>query len=104
MGQDDRAPVLEELDKKIRRAKSVREKQEFQNKPGVGISYAFRLTTEMAAALVVGAGIGWLMDSWLGTGPWGMLVFLFVGFVAGILNAYRTARRIADFTWNEGER
>ena len=50
----------------------------------------------MAAALVIGAGIGWLMDGWLGTDPWGMLVFLFVGFVAGILNAYRTAKRVAD--------
>ena len=51
----------------------------------------------MAAALLVGFGIGWLIDGWLGTGPWGMLVFLVVGFVAGILNAYRTARRVANF-------
>ena len=96
MVQDDRTPALEDLDRKIGRAKSGREQREFRSNSGVGMSYAFRLTTEMAAALVIGAGIGWLMDGWLGSDPWGMLVFLFVGFVAGILNAYRTAKRIAD--------
>ena len=96
MVQDDRTPALKDLDRKIGRVKSGREQREFDGKSGVGMSYAFRLTTEMAAALVIGTGIGWLVDGWLGTDPWGMLVFLFVGFVAGILNAYRTAKRIAD--------
>ena len=96
MIRENRPPALEDLDRKIGRAKSGRERQELRRTSGVGMSYAFRLTTEMAAALAIGAGIGWLMDGWLGTDPWGMLVFLFVGFVAGILNAYRTAKRIAD--------
>jgi len=96
MVQDDRTPALKDLDRKIGRAKSGREQGEPRGGPGVGMSYAFRLTTEMAAALVIGAGIGWLMDGWLGTHPWGMLVFLSVGFVAGILNAYRTAKRVAN--------
>ncbi len=97
MSQDNRGSVLEKLDKKIGDAKSLREKEELQDKPTPGAAYAFRLTTEMAAALLVGLGIGWLIDGWLGTSPWGLLVFLFVGFVAGILNAYRTARRVAGF-------
>ena len=96
MGQDDQTPVIEELDKKIGSLKSAREKQSLETKSMAGISYAFRMTTEMAAALAVGAGVGWLMDQWIGTTPWGMIIFLFVGFLAGILNAYRTARRIAD--------
>ncbi len=97
MGQNDRDSVLEKLDKEIGHAKSLRGKEEFKNKSTPGVAYAFRLTTEMAAALLVGFGIGWLIDGWLGIGPWGMLLFLFVGFVAGILNAYRTARRVANF-------
>ena len=97
MGQDERDPVLKKLDKKIGHAKLLREKEEFQNKSTTGVAYAFRLTTEMAAALLVGLGMGWLIDGWLGTRPCGMLVFLFIGFVAGILNAYRTARRVANF-------
>lgn len=94
MGRNDRVPSLEDLDKKLERAKSAREGSRLEKESPAGMGYAFRLATEMAAALVVGVGIGWLVDAWLETGPWGLLVFLFVGFVAGILNAYRTAQRI----------
>ena len=59
----------------------------------MGLGWAMRLTTEMFAALVVGGGLGWLVDEWLGTRPWLMLVFLLVGCAAGMLNAYRVARR-----------
>lgn len=49
-----------------------------------------RLGSEFIAAILVGAGIGFLLDRWLGTGPWIMLVMLMVGFAAGILNVTRT--------------
>jgi ATP synthase protein I len=39
----------------------------------------------------VGAGIGWLLDRWLGISPWGMIVFLLLGFSAGVLNVMRAA-------------
>src|SRR6201987_5911404 len=42
----------------------------------------FRLSTEFVAGIVVGAAIGWLLDRWLGISPWGMIVFLLLGFVA----------------------
>jgi len=51
----------------------------------------FRLSTELVAGVLVGAGIGWLLDRWLGTTPLGMLVFLLLGFVAGVLNVMRAA-------------
>ena len=44
---------------------------------------------ELVAALVVGVAIGWGIDRWLGTRPWGLLVFFFLGAAAGILNVYR---------------
>jgi ATP synthase protein I len=50
-----------------------------------------RLSTELVAGVLVGAAIGWLLDKWLGISPWGMLVFLLVGFVAGVLNVMRAA-------------
>jgi len=48
-----------------------------------------RIGTEFIAAILVGAGIGYLIDLGLGTSPWGMLILLLVGFAAGILNVIR---------------
>ena len=55
------------------------------------IARGFRLSTELVAGVLVGAGIGWLIDSWLGTTPWGLTVFLLLGFAAGVLNVMRAA-------------
>src|SRR5258705_6670497 len=51
----------------------------------------FRLSTELVAGVLVGAGIGWLLDRWLGISPWGLIVFLLLGFAAGVLNVMRVA-------------
>src|SRR5439155_25875522 len=56
-----------------------------------GIARGFRLSTELVAGVLVGAGIGWLLDRWLGISPWGLIVFLLLGFVAGVLNVMRAA-------------
>lgn len=50
-----------------------------------------RLGSEFVAAILVGLGIGYLLDLWLGTLPWLMLLFLLVGFAAGVLNVVRSA-------------
>lgn len=49
-----------------------------------------RLGSEFIAAILVGTGLGYLLDLWLGTQPWIMLVMLLVGFAAGILNVTRS--------------
>jgi ATP synthase protein I len=51
----------------------------------------FRLSTELVAGVLIGAGIGWVLDKWLGISPWGMIVFLLLGFAAGVLNVMRAA-------------
>ena len=56
-----------------------------------GMSRGLRLGSEFIAAILVGAGIGYLLDLWLGTGPWIMLVMLLIGFAAGVLNVARSA-------------
>ncbi len=51
----------------------------------------FRLSTELVTGVVVGAALGWVLDRWLGISPWGMIVFLLLGFAAGVLNVMRAA-------------
>jgi ATP synthase protein I len=55
------------------------------------IARGFRLSTELVAGVLVGAAIGWLIDRLIGISPWGMIVFLLLGFAAGVLNVMRTA-------------
>jgi ATP synthase protein I len=55
------------------------------------IARGFRLSTELVAGVLVGAALGWLIDRWLGISPWGMIVFLLLGFAAGVLNVIRVA-------------
>jgi ATP synthase protein I len=52
---------------------------------------ALRLSTEFVAGIVAGGLIGWLFDRWLSTSPWGLIVFVMLGFGAGIYNAMRAA-------------
>jgi len=55
----------------------------------------FRLSTELVAGVIVGAIIGWVFDRLTGFSPWGLIVFLLLGFVAGVLNVMRAAGVVA---------
>jgi ATP synthase protein I len=55
------------------------------------IARGLRLSAEFVAGILVGAALGWLLDRWLGTSPWGMIVLLMLGFAAGVLNMMRSA-------------
>ena len=56
-----------------------------------GFARGFRLSTEFIAGVLIGALVGWLLDRWLHTSPWGLMVFLLLGFGAGVLNVMRAA-------------
>jgi len=56
-----------------------------------GYARGFRLSSELVAGVLAGAGLGWLIDRLLGISPWGLIVFLLLGFAAGVLNVMRSA-------------
>jgi ATP synthase protein I len=51
----------------------------------------FRLSSELIAGVLVGSVIGWSIDRWLSTLPWGLMLFMLLGFAAGVINVMRTA-------------
>ena len=55
-----------------------------------------KLSSEFIAGVVVGGVIGWSLDRFAGTSPWGMIVFLLLGFAAGTLNVLRAAGYVAE--------
>lgn len=89
-------PSLEDLEARLRQA---RQRESADGAPGngqsprfAGLGLAFRIGVELFAAIAVGAGIGFLADYWLGTKPWGLVVFLVLGWAAGVLNVYRAVK------------
>jgi ATP synthase protein I len=55
---------------------------------------AFKLGTELVSAVLVGTIIGFILDSWFDTKPWLILLFFFLGSVAGIMNIIKVATRM----------
>jgi ATP synthase protein I len=87
----DLSARLRNLEEKLedRRADARASEAITQNSVGRGAGQALKLAGEFVAGILVGAGIGWLIDFWLGTSPWALVVFLLLGFAAGVLNALR---------------
>jgi ATP synthase protein I len=56
----------------------------------------FRIATELVAGVAVGTFIGYALDRWLGTRPWLMVVFFFLGAAAGMMNVYRVAKGLDE--------
>ncbi len=56
-----------------------------------GLGQAMRLSSEFAAGIIAGAGVGWVIDRFAGTSPWGLIVCFLLGFAAGIMNVLRAA-------------
>ena len=63
-------------------------------KRGLFMGSAFRLGTELVAAVAVGTIIGFILDNWFDTKPWFIIIFFFIGVIAGILNVIRVANNM----------
>ena len=65
-----------------------------KNQNSSSIGAAFKLSTELVAAVAVGTIIGFILDNTFGTKPWLILIFFFVGVIAGIINVIKSAKNM----------
>ena len=63
-------------------------------KPPSSIGTAFKMSTELVSAVAVGTIIGFILDKTFGTKPWLILIFFFVGVIAGIVNVFKSAKNM----------
>ena len=88
--------IPEDFKTRLKIAKSKIKKQLDDNseKRGSFMGNAFKLGTELVAAVAVGTIIGFILDSWFDTKPWLIIIFFFLGAAAGILNVIRAAKKM----------
>tara|TARA_B100001093_G_scaffold392058_1_gene378549 strand:+ start:30 stop:314 length:285 start_codon:yes stop_codon:yes gene_type:complete len=81
---------------RLKSAKDKLEKNSLSqaNKRGLFMGSAFRLGTELVAAVAVGTIIGFILDNWFDTKPWLIIVFFFLGSAAGMFNVIKTAKNM----------
>lgn len=94
MTRGNQPPDLQDFDARLRAARA--REGGSANDPAVsdtvadsGSAAGYRVGVELFAGMLFGAGVGWLLDRWLGTKPWLMVVLFILGAAAGLLNSYR---------------
>ena len=79
---------------KIAKNKRNKDKNNDENNRGSSMGAAFKMSTELVSAVAVGTIIGFILDNWFGTKPWLILIFFFIGVIAGIMNVIRSAKKM----------
>ena len=79
---------------KIAKSKIKKQVQSDSEQKGSFMGGAFKLGTELVAAVAVGTIIGFILDNWFDTKPWLIIIFFFLGAAAGILNVIRAANQM----------
>jgi len=101
----DSGPFSGDLDERRRRLEAELARTGALKKPDTpegrsesasGVAQAMKLSSEFIAGVLVGAAIGWLVDHFAGTSPWGLIIFLLLGFAAGVLNILRSTGQVAQ--------
>jgi len=100
-GGDHRDDDLDRRRRNLEASLATRQPARQERKEGAGgatgYGQAMKLSSEFIAGIVVGAGLGWMIDRLAGSSPWGLIVFLLLGFAAGVLNVLRSVGKVAEF-------
>jgi ATP synthase protein I len=98
MADGDARKPLRELEKRLEAARQGLRGNErgaapqSANPMGSALAMAWRIGLELVVAVAVGTALGWVIDRWLGTRPWGMIVLFFLGVAAGMMNVWRAVK------------
>jgi ATP synthase protein I len=83
---------LESLDERLDRLRQAEAKRTAKKQPDRSYQVGQLVLSHLVGAPLGGGIIGWLLDRWLGTKPWLMLVMLFLGFAVGVMNVLRISK------------
>ena len=86
---------LERLGDSLEAHRTAEEAAKAKGRPS-GFAQATKVASEFVAGVIVGGGIGWGIDKAAGTSPWALIVFLLLGFGAGVLNVLRVEGVVAE--------
>ena len=89
MSEDKNTKSEEDFDVRLQQARGSGERGPTLTDSQTGKGMALRMGTEIVAAVAVGGGIGYLIDAWLDTKPWFLIILLFLGNAAGLWNVFR---------------
>ncbi|SRR5579875_424867 len=94
MNEREKNDPLRELGERLDKARAASkgplgQAPENATSTGNALAFGWRVGIELLGAIAVAVFIGWAIDRWFGTRPWGMVVLFFLGVAAGMLNVYR---------------
>ena len=87
---------LQRLKSKINVAKDKKPKKHSNHKVYAATGLGIRIAADLLAGVLVGGGIGYVLDDWFGTQPIFLVIFLLFGGAAGFLNVYRMVESIEE--------
>lgn len=94
-GEEDQTARLKRLGERLReidkREAGERRVAQSSQKDASGLAKGLRMSAELVAGVGVGVGLGWAFDTYLGTSPWGLILFMLLGFGAGMMNVMRAS-------------
>ncbi|MBL8644539.1 MAG: AtpZ/AtpI family protein [Rhodospirillaceae bacterium] len=96
MTDREKPPSLEDVEARLdavrAQARQERETYERRRASGAAQGVGFKIAAELVASILVGAGLGYLLDQWLETAPLFMVAMIFLGFAAALMNIYRIVK------------
>lgn len=95
LGEEDQTARLKRLGERLReidkREAGERQVAQSSQKDASGLAKGLRMSAELVAGVGVGVMLGWAFDKYLGTSPWGLILFMLLGFGAGMMNVMRAS-------------